>query len=238
MKVLVVDDEPLARDRLVRFLQEIDDVDGIATAGNGDEALSRQREFQADVILLDIRMPGLSGIEVAEALREQPQPPAIVFCTAYDDYALEAFNVQAQSYLLKPVQRQALNKALDNSRRLNRAQIQSLESQSKVDTISVQNGREKEIWPLVDIYCFRAEQKYVTLYGVKGERIVDDSLKTLETQFEDRFIRVHRNTLIARNRVVKLFRDSDGGYWVQVRGLDEPISVSRRHVRAVRALFG
>lgn len=238
MKVLVVDDEPLARDRLVRFLQDIDEIEHIATAGSGEEALRKQNDFQADVLLLDIRMPGLNGLAVASQLQRLDRPPAIIFCTAYDDHALEAFQVQAQSYLLKPVQRQALSDALQGCRRLNRAQVQSLDTQQQVDTLSVQHGREKEIWPLTDIYFFRAEQKYVTLFGLHGERIVDDSLKALESRFENRFIRVHRNTLIARSRVEKLYRDQEGSYWVRVRGVDEPIAVSRRHVRELRTLFG
>lgn len=238
MKVLVVDDEPLARERLVRFLQDIDHVEGTATAGNGDEALNRLVDFKADVILLDIRMPGQNGLEVADVIRQQAQPPAIIFCTAYDDYALEAFRVRAQAYLLKPIQRQALLDALEDSRLLTRAQIQSLGTQQQIDTLSVQHGREKEIWPLSDIFYFRADQKYVMLFGAKGERIVDDSLKSLELRFNKAFVRVHRNTLIARARIETLYRDSDGSYWVKVRGVDEAIAVSRRHARAVRDLFG
>lgn len=238
MKVLVVDDEPLARDRLVRFLQDIDDVDNIATASSGEEALNRLRDFSADVLLLDIRMPGLNGIALARQIQQQEQPPAIIFCTAYDEHALEAFQVQAQSYLLKPVQRQALSEALQTSRRLTRAQMQALDTHQQVDTLSVQHGREKEIWPLTDVFYFRAEQKYVTLFGTHGERIVDESLKALEHRFDRAFIRIHRNTLIARSRVEKLYRDHEGGYWLRVKGVTDPLPVSRRHVREVRTLFG
>ncbi|EAR11018.1 LytR/AlgR family response regulator transcription factor [Reinekea blandensis] len=237
MRVLVVDDEPLARERLVRFLQDIDDVENIATASSGEEALSKLNDFRADVLLLDIRMPGLNGLSVADRVQQQEQPPAIIFCTAYDDHAMEAFQVRAQSYLLKPIQRQALTDALHTCRRLNRAQVQALDTQQQVDSLSVQHGREKEIWPLSDVYFFRAEQKYVMLFGLHGERVVDESLKALEQRFASSFVRVHRNTLIARARVEKLYRDHEGGYWVRVRGVEEPIAVSRRHAREVRALF-
>ncbi|MDX1341386.1 MAG: LytTR family DNA-binding domain-containing protein [Reinekea sp.] len=237
MKVLVVDDEPLARDRLIRFLQDIDSVDGIQAASNGEEALTKLTTFPADVVLLDIRMPGKSGLEVAVKIKDRPEPPAIVFCTAYEDYALDAFKVKAQSYLLKPVQRQALVEALDDCSQLTKAQIQGLANHSSVETISVHNGREKELMPLSDIYFFKAEQKYVSLFSVKGERVVDESLKVLEDRYEDCFIRVHRNTLVYKPRIEKLNRDAEGSFWLTIKGVDEPIAVSRRHAKGLKQLF-
>ena len=237
MKVLVVDDEPLARDRLIRFLQDVDAVDGINAASNGEEALNKLAGFDADVVLLDIRMPGQSGLDVAAQIKQMAEPPAIIFCTAYEDYALDAFRVNAQAYLLKPIQRKALLEALETCGQLNKAQIQALSNQTSVETISVHNGREKELMPLSDIYFFRAEQKYVSLFGIKGERVVDESLKTLEERYLNCFIRVHRNTLVYKPRIEKLTRDSEGGFWVKLRGVDELISVSRRHARDIKLLF-
>jgi two-component system response regulator AlgR len=237
MKVLVVDDEPLARDRLIRFLQDVDQVNGMMAATNGTEAITKLESFPADVVLLDIRMPGPSGLEVAETIRKMPQPPAIIFCTAYDDYALDAFRVNAQSYLLKPISRQALEEALVNCRKLTKVQLTALSGQDEVETISVHNGREKELLPLSEVYFFRAEQKYVSLFGAKGERVVDDSLKALEEKYENSLIRVHRNTLVYKPRIEKLNRDGEGSYWVVLRDVDTPIAVSRRHARAVKELF-
>jgi two-component system response regulator AlgR len=237
MKVLVVDDEPLARERLIRFLQDMDDVDGTSVATNGIEALEKLKAFDADVVLLDIRMPGQNGLEVAESIKHLPEPPAIIFCTAYDDYALEAFKVNAQAYLMKPISRMALDEALTACGQLNRAQVQALSLQNKVETISVHNGREKERMPLSEIFYFRAEQKYVSLYSVKGERVVDESLKTLEEQYSEYFIRVHRNTLVFKARIEKLNRDSDGGFWVKLRDVETPIAVSRRHAKDIKQLF-
>lgn len=237
MKVLVVDDEPLARDRLIRFLQDVDAVDGINAASNGEEALNKLAGFDADVVLLDIRMPGQSGLDVAAQIKQMAEPPAIIFCTAYEDYALDAFRVNAQAYLLKPIQRKALLEALETCGQLNKAQIQALSNQTSVETISVHNGREKELMPLSDIYFFRAEQKYVSLFGIKGERVVDESLKALEERYLNCFIRVHRNTLVYKPRIEKLTRDSEGGFWVKLRGVDELISVSRRHARDIKLLF-
>jgi len=237
MKVLVVDDEPLARDRLIRFMQDIDDVDGTAVASNGFEALQKLSVADYDVVLLDIRMPGQSGLEVAEQLRKMDQPPAIIFCTAYDDYALDAFKVNAQSYLLKPIQRQALQDALGQCSQLNRAQIQALSSQSSVPSIAIQSGREKERLPLSDVYYFKAEQKYVSLFSIRGERIVDESLKVLEERYPEQLIRVHRNTLVYKPRIEKLNRDSEGGFWVYLQDVEAPLAVSRRHAKDIKQMF-
>ncbi|TCS38244.1 LytR/AlgR family response regulator transcription factor [Reinekea marinisedimentorum] len=239
MRVLVVDDEPLARDRLLRFIQSIDYVDGTAAATNGTEALKRLESETFDVVLLDIRMPGPSGIEVAESISKMPQRPAVIFCTAYDEHALEAFRVNAQSYLLKPIQKAALEEALQQCQKLNRAQVMALSTgeSNSVPTIPVQTGREKERLPLAEVYYFRADQKYVSLFGERGERVVDISLKALEEKFASLLIRVHRNCLVNRSRIEKLFRDSDGGYWVSVQGEEKPLAVSRRHVKQVKEIF-
>jgi two-component system response regulator AlgR len=239
MRVLVVDDEPLARDRLLRFIQSIDYVDGAVSASNGSEALKRLADEFYDVVLLDIRMPGPNGIEVAESIRKMAQPPAVIFCTAYDEHALEAFRVNAQSYLLKPVQKSALEAALEQCQKLNRAQVKALSvnESSNVPVVSVQTGRGKERLPLTEVYYFRADQKYVSLFSGRGERVVDISLKALEERFPAQLIRVHRNCLVNRSRIEKLFRSTDGGYWVSVAGEAEPLAVSRRHVKQVKEVF-
>lgn len=237
MNVLVVDDEPLARDRLIRFLQDIDAVELTNSASNAEDALQKLQAGRYDVVLLDVRMPGQSGIEVAQHIQQMAEAPAIIFCTAYDEYALQAFQVNAQSYLLKPIQRQALTDALIRSQHLTRAQISALNSDSAVPTIVVQSGRGKERVPLSDVYYFKADQKYVSMYGVKGERVVDDSLKMLEETFSNQLIRVHRNTLVMRARVEKLKRDRDGGFWIIVNGVKEALPVSRRHSREIKKLF-
>lgn len=239
MRILVVDDEPLARDRLLRFLQSIDYVDGTASATNGTEALTRLQSESFDVVLLDIRMPGPSGLEVAEAIGRMSQRPAVIFCTAYDEHALEAFRVNAQSYLLKPIQKTALEDALQRCQRLNRAQVMALSAtdSAAVPTIPVQTGREKERLPMAEVYYFRADQKYVSLFSERGERVVDISLKALEEKFPAILIRVHRNCLVNRSRIEKLFRDAEGGYWVSVLGEEKPLAVSRRHVKQVKDVF-
>lgn len=237
MKVLIVDDEPLARERLLRLLQEEDEVTHCYTAANGQEALQRQADDPADLILLDIRMPGLSGLELAAQWTGQNNPPAIVFCTAYDDYALEAFQVQAVSYLLKPVKAADLHQALDQASQLNRAQLLALNGADKGPVIALQTGRDKERIPLADIFCFRADQKYVIAQCRQGERLCDVSLKQLEERFPDHLVRVHRTTLVPRSRLEKLTRDSHGSFWLSVRGLNGAVAVSRRFARELKPLF-
>lgn len=237
MKVLVVDDEPLARDRLIRFLQDIDEVTQANMASSGMEALEKLESFHADVVLLDIRMPGQSGLEVAAEIKKLAQPPAVIFCTAYDDYALDAFKVNAQAYLMKPIAKAALVEALASCAQLNKAQVQALSLQNDVATINVHNGREKERLPIAEVYYFQADQKYVSLFSARGERIVDESLKTLEERFGEYFVRVHRSTLVQRSRIEKLNRDSEGGIWLKLKDVENPIAVSRRHARDIKKLF-
>lgn len=237
MKVMVVDDEPLARERMLRLLEQCDSVTGCSTASNGQEALEKLAAAPVDLVLLDIRMPGMSGMEVAERLIQGSQPPAIVFCTAYDDYALEAFKVQAMAYLLKPVKRDALNRALLQARQLNRAQINALASAESAPVLVVQTGRGKERIPLTDVFYFRADQKYVTAQCRQGERVCDLSLKQLEDRWPEQLVRIHRHTLVVKSLLERLTRDADGGYEVHLRGLSTPLIASRRYAREMKALF-
>lgn len=237
MKVMIVDDEPLARERLLRLLQAEDSVTACVTAANGEEALRRQADDPADLVLLDIRMPGRSGLELAAHWSQQSNPPAIVFCTAYDDYALEAFQVQAVSYLMKPVKATELHQVLTTAGQLNRAQLTALSGADSGPVIALQTGRGKERIPLNDVYCFQADQKYVVARCRQGERLCDFSLKQLEERFPDYLVRVHRTTLVPKNRLEKLTRDARGGIWLSVRGLAEPVAVSRRFARQLRPLF-
>lgn len=237
MKVLVVDDEPLARERLMRLLESQDVVTQCVTAANGEEALNRLASDPFDLVLLDIRMPGMSGLEVAERLLDMTHPPAVVFCTAHDDYALEAFQVQAVAYVLKPVKQDALNRVLEQAGRLNQAQLNALSEDNAGPVLTLQTGRGKERIPLTDLYYFRADQKYVSALCRQGERLCDLSLKQLEERWPDHLVRVHRNTLVPRQRLEKLSRDNDGGYWLRLRGLDESLPVSRRFARELKPLF-
>jgi two-component system response regulator AlgR len=237
MKILIVDDEKLARDRLSRLLTELNNDSVIFEAENGLVALEQTEQHAPDIVLLDIRMPGMDGIETANRLAQIDTPPAIIFITAYDEYALAAFDSQAVAYLLKPVRKEKLNKALQSAQRLNRAQLQSIKSISNAPekqhlSVRIHSGlRQIE---LDDIYCFQADQKYVTVKYKEGEVLIEDSLKNLESRYPDYFIRVHRNALISKQQLKAIRKDQQGRYLAELKDCPDKIEVSRRHVALVR----
>lgn len=246
MKVLIADDEPLARERLLRLVDELPGYEALPVmAANGQEVLQRVAELQPDIVLLDIRMPGMDGLQAAARLCEMPQAPAVVFCTAYGEYALEAFNVSAVGYLLKPVRREDLAEALDKAQRLNRMQLASLgrapeagETANARSHISARTRKGIELIPLNEVLYFLADNKYVTLRHEQGEVLLDEPLKGLEDEFAGHFVRIHRNALVARDRIERLQREGTAQFLLFLKGLpDEPLVVSRRHVPGVRKLM-
>lgn len=237
MKVLVVDDEFLARERLLRLLARLQPDTVCLEADGGGQALAMVEEHAPDLLLLDIRMPGMDGIELAARLDALEQPPAVIFCTAYDEYALEALQHQTVAYLLKPVREAELARALGNAGRVNRLQLASLRQGGAAEErrqVSSQTHRGVETMAVADIRCFLAEQKYVTACNAEAELLIPDSLKELEREFGQRFLRVHRNALVALEYIVRLQRD-DGGTWqVVLDGVEERPTVSRRHLSEVK----
>lgn len=237
MKILIVDDEKLARERLSRLLLEIDNHSNLIEAENGLVALQQTELHNPDIVLLDIRMPGMDGIETANRLSQTDTPPAIIFTTAYDEYALKAFDSQAIAYLLKPVRKEKLEKALHSAKRLNRVQLQSITTDNSPPAkqhLSVRIHSGLRQIDLEDIYYFQAEQKYVTVKYKEGEVLLEDSLKSLETQYADHFIRIHRNALISKQQLKAIRKDQQGRYLAELKDVEEKIEVSRRHVALVR----
>jgi len=233
VKFLVVDDEVLARQRLLRLLSKLHPDGKCLEAEGGEQALALIPREQPDVILLDIRMPGIDGIAVAEQLEDFEQPPAIVFCTAYDEYALEALQHEAVAYLLKPVREADLQKALASAGRVNRVQLAKLREDEGRTQVSSQGQRGVETLPVADIRCFTAGQKYVTAHAPQRELLLPDTLKDLEEEFGQRFLRVHRNALVALAHVVRLTREA-GGWVVELADSDLRPAVSRRHLAEVK----
>tara|TARA_R110001599_G_scaffold351822_1_gene584711 strand:+ start:40639 stop:41388 length:750 start_codon:yes stop_codon:yes gene_type:complete len=243
VKILVVDDEALARERLLRLLEKSDPGVQCWQASNGAQALALVRTHSPDLLLLDVRMPGMSGIELATKLETEEQPPAVIFCTAYDEYALEALQHQAAAYLLKPVRERDLTRALATAGRLNRVQLAALVELGNVDAGAVpiergllasQTHRGVETMPVVDVRCLLAEQKYVTAHSPSGELLIPDTLKELEREFGQRFLRVHRNALVAVAHVVRLERDEQGPWYVVLNDVSQKPMVSRRHLTEVK----
>lgn len=240
MKVLICDDEPLAVERLSRLVSKMGH-EVVSTAHHGQEALEQARLHQLDVILLDIQMPGMNGLVCAEQLSQLNPRPAIVFCTAYDQHALEAFKAQAQAYLLKPIDPVELEQALNQLTQLTQAQLNALPNSELLQDLKTQRHqiaaktyRGVELIPVENIYYFLADQKYVTVRHKNGSVLIDETLKELETEFADQFIRIHRNALVAVTYLDGLELVSSGQYQVRLRGLDERLSVSRRHLSTLR----
>lgn len=240
MKVLICDDESLARERLQRFLRDMDGYEVVGEAENGEVALQQVAALQPDIVLLDLRMPVMDGLVCAEKLAQLAHPPAVIFCTAYDEHALAAFQVQAIGYLLKPVRREQLAEALARATRINRAQLETVR-QSNGDEgdacrshITAKTHRGIELIPVDDVRYFLADQKYVTVRHGSGEVLIDETLKDLETEFGQRFIRIHRNALLALPFLDGLELMSPGQYQVRIKGIEERLVVSRRHLPDLR----
>lgn len=241
MKVLICDDEALARERLARFLRDVEGYHVVGEAENGQDALHKARELEPDIVLLDLRMPVMDGLACAEQLATFRTPPAVIFCTAFEEHALAAFQVQAVGYLLKPVRKEQLMDSLGKARLVNRLQLASIREQTDESTrpasrshITAKTHKGIELIPLDDVRYFLADQKYVTVRHGKGEVLIDETLKDLETEFGERFIRIHRNALLALSFLDGLELVAPGQYQVRIKGIEERLMVSRRHLPELR----
>lgn len=240
LKVLIVDDEPPARERLRSLLAEIGDVEVAGEAASGSDALSRVEDLAPDVVLLDVRMPGMDGLEAARHLNVLEEPPAVIFTTAYDEYAVEAFEANAVGYLLKPVRQGQLAAAIARAGRLTRAQLQKLAASSEADRRTHIAARHREglrLIPIEEVQYFLADQKYTTVHHVKGEDLIDDSLRLLEGEFAATFVRIHRNALVGIKYLDRIERNADGQYFVHLRGCTAPLQVSRRMAGELKERF-
>jgi two-component system, LytTR family, response regulator AlgR len=234
MRILVADDELPARQRLTELLGEIDPSCEVLTAGDGLSALALARQQMPQVALLDIRMPGMDGIDLAMRLSELAQPPAVVFVTAYDEHALAAFDANAIAYLLKPIRAQRLREALHKAQLFSRAQRQALTEAGGEASLSATLGGRLMRIPLSQVLYLRADQKYVEVCHEGGLALLDESLKSIEERFPDAFLRVHRNALVAPQRMCELLRAADGSVLLTLQDCAQRIEVSRRHLPEVR----
>ena len=242
MKVLIVDDEPPARERLRQIVEDIDGYEVAGVAANGEEALDLVTEVTPDIVLLDIRMPGMDGIETARHLNKLDAPPAVVFTTAYDQYAIDAFDARAIGYVLKPVRRARLEGALAHASRLARTSLQALGAEPAVagKRLHVCAGSRDRLTliGIADINFFCADQKYVAVHHDDRVSLIDDSLNSLEEEFAAEFVRIHRGALVAVARIESLVRMPDGRQRVALRDGshqdDKQLIISRRHIADVR----
>lgn len=243
LRALIVDDEAPARERLRRMLEELGDVAVVGEAATGEEALARCAALDPDVVLLDVRMPGMDGVEAARHLGALEEPPAVIFTTAYDEYALAAFETEAVGYLVKPVRREKLQRAIRHAARVAGPQLARLADQSQLgrrrSQICARLGEQLKLVPVEDVLYFSADQKYVTVRHRGGRELIDETLRALEQEFAPDFIRIHRNSLVARRHVSSVERTADGALIVRVKDCDDVLQVSRRHaaeaLRQIRA---
>ena len=235
MKVILVDDEPIARDRLRQLLADVGDVDIVAEAGDGIEALHACAAHDPDLVLLDIAMPGVDGLEVARHLAAFEPRPAVVFCTAFDAHALSAFEAQAIDYLVKPVRAERLSAALERVRTF-AAGRQHAETANGAERthLCARLGGSLRLIPVEEVHYLQAEEKYVVVHHARGRDLIEESLKSLEDEFGERFVRIHRNCLVARHELMELRRDGDGHVHAVLRHGEHPLEVSRRCLPQLR----
>ena len=235
MKVVIVDDEDLARERMRRLLENLEGVQVVGEAANGKEALFAAEASTPDLVLMDIRMPVMDGLEAARHLAVWENSPAVIFTTAYSDHALEAFETHAVDYLLKPIRKARLHEALKNASRLTRIQISALDEGKKGrQNLCARIRGNLQLIAVSEVFFFQADQKYVTVRHQGGSTLIEDSLKELEQEFSDRFIRIHRNALVAVEYLQGLEKNSAGHISVSIDGVEDRLEVSRRHVAEVR----
>jgi two-component system response regulator AlgR len=233
LNILIIDDEQPARDRLRRLLSELPKCEVVGEAASSNEALERISELSPQVLLLDISMPGMDGMSLARVLRKGGASPAIIFCTAYQDQALNAFEVEAVDYVVKPVRVERLESAIDKARRYLGRDQGGEEDHYVRSTV----GGKVVLTPIHRVICLVSEDKYTTVTHEKGSTVIDESLTDLEQKYPGLFFRVHRNALVSRKHLRGLERTIEGHTNVLLSGTDCKPEVSRRNISALRQLL-
>jgi two-component system response regulator AlgR len=242
LRIFIVDDESPARSRLRDLLNDCGAqlaLEVVGEAGNGQEALDKLAEISADVVLLDIRMPQMDGIELAQHLQKLPKPPVIVFTTAYDAYAIKAFEIHAIDYLLKPIRLGRLFEALNRAREAVPVQTEVLREllPEARKNLSIHERGKIHLIPIEQVLYLRAELKYITVRTAEREYLIEEALTELEKEFATRFVRIHRNSLVAKSAIEGFEKGGDegeSGWMVKLKGLEERLAISRRQQHIVR----
>ena len=239
LKILIADDEAPARNRMRYLLADIENVAVVAEAKNGKEAIDLAVKTKPDLMLLDIRMPLMDGIEAAQHAQKLEPAPHIIFTTAFDAYAIKAFDLNAIDYLLKPIRLERLQAAINKAQALKPTQIEALKPLQKIRShLSIRERGRVLLVPIETIIYLRAELKYITVRTVEREYLIEESLTNLEAEFAERFIRLHRNCLVAPLFITgyeKRKNEDDEQQWVAIlNGIPESIAISRRQQHLVR----
>jgi two-component system response regulator AlgR len=237
-RVLIADDEPPARERLRSLLAEQGGCEVVAECGSGDEAVRAAATLRPDVVLLDVRMPGMDGLEAARHMALLPEPPSIVFVTAFEQYAVDAFDAEAVDYLLKPVRASRLANALERAARLGSARLERVVSATPTPAprthLAARIGDTVRLIPVADVHYFSADQKYTRVSHRGGTDLIDDPLRALEEEFRSDFVRVHRAALVSLQQMAAIERTPDGQFNVVLRSSGERLRVSRRMAAELR----
>lgn len=242
LRVFIVDDEAPARNRLRELLHDCSDqlaLDVVGDAANGQEALDKLVEVQADVVLMDIRMPQMDGIELAQHLQKLDKPPVIIFTTAYDAYAIKAFELRAIDYLLKPIRLGRLFDALSRARDAVPIQTEVLREllPEPRKHLSIHERGKIHLVPIEEVLFLRAELKYITVKTAEREYLIEESLTALEKEFVARFVRIHRNCIVSKEAIVGFQRGGDeneSGWTVKLKNVEELLPISRRQQYLVK----
>lgn len=239
LKILLVDDELLARQRLRTLLADCTapQAEVLAEAANGPQAIMALEQGAFDLVLLDIRMPGIDGVQLAHTISSMSEPPAVVFVTAHAEHAVQAFDVAAVDYLTKPVRLERLQQALLKVERIVQAKLWQ-NADFSADALIIQDRGRTEKVPLTEVLYLKAELKYITVRTATRSYILDGALNELEDKYPAQFMRIHRNALIARRaiRALEKYYDAEEGegWAVRLNGIPELLAVSRRQLSAVR----
>lgn len=238
LNILIADDEAPARNRMRDLLSDIEQVAVVAEAKNGKEAIDLALQTKPDLLLLDIRMPVMDGIEAAQHAQKLEPKPHIIFTTAFDAYAIKAFDLNAIDYLLKPIRLERLQAAINKAHALQPKQIEALKPLQKTRThLSIHERGRVLLVPIETIIYLRAELKYITVRTAEREYLIEESLTNLEVEFGERFIRLHRNSLVAPSFIAGYEKRSVDGenQWVALlKGISETVAISRRQQHLVR----
>ena len=236
MKLLLVDDEPLARQRLAALVRELGGHEIAGEAGDGREAVEQAQQLAVDAVLMDIAMPVMDGLEAARHLATLDCPPAVVFCTAFDRHALEAFEAAAVDYLVKPVRSERLAEALERARlhRSARQAAPAMPGTQRRSHLSARLRGSLRLIPVEEVRYLQAEEKYVVVHHARGEDLIEESLKSLEQEFAERFVRIHRNCLVAADEFAELRRNAEGQVHAVLRHDGIALEVSRRCLPQLR----
>jgi two-component system, LytTR family, response regulator AlgR len=241
IRTLIVDDEPLARLRMRELLKAHEEFLVIDEAEHGKQAIAITQKQQIDLLLMDIRMPEMDGLEAASHLCKLARAPAVIFCTAYEEHAVQAFEAQAVDYLLKPIKRERLLDALLRVKK--RLQVQPSETVSKLPALrarthlSAKMRGELKLIPVDSVLYLQADTKYVEVHTEREVFLIEESLVQLEEEFSDRFVRIHRSILVAEAAIAGLIKTSEGEVAISLKSSPDKLEVSRRNLAAIKKLL-